>query len=58
MKKTNYVIVIEMILCLNPLWTSHCKVILRRKRLYNSTWKGTCRLNDVQPSLLLLFLYL
>jgi len=32
-KKTDYiiVIVIEMILCLNSLWTSYSKIILRRK---------------------------
>jgi len=33
MKKTNYVMLLlcKMTLCLNPLWTSHFKVILRRK---------------------------
>jgi len=50
-KKTNFVIVItiEMILCLNPLWTSNPKVVLRRKRWYNSSWKETRRPNDLQP---------
>jgi len=57
-KKTKYVIVIEIILCLNPLWISHCKVVWRRKRWYNGTWDGTCRPNHVQPPWLFLFLYL
>jgi len=46
-KKTNYVMLLlcKMTLCLNPLWTSRFKVILRRKGWYSSTWKGSCRSN-------------
>jgi len=60
MKKTNYVMLLlcKMTLCLNPLWTSRFKIILRRKGWYSSTWKGSCRSNDVWPPWLLLFMYL
>jgi len=34
----------KMTLCLNPLWTSRFKVILRRSGWYNSAWKGSYRL--------------
>jgi len=44
----------KIILCLNPIWTSCFKVISRRKGWYNSTWKGSCRPNDVWPPWLLL----
>jgi len=60
MKKTNYVMLLlcKMTLCLNHYGLLVFKVILRRNGWYNSTWKGSCRSNDVWSSWLLLFLYL